>query len=195
MPGASSGDLVPVELELDIKSAAPPWECGTLLEEARYVLANQEEGDLMGGPRFEQLFRATGRLRVGDEVRDDQRRRAPDPAARRAPPRRRSAATCGSRRCFRAAARSACNNYPPRTDGKPTFNEGYVFEGDGELIPARVVEAPWLDQVEPKGQNASVVLETDARDDAHRRRDGALDVPRDGSADDPAAVQPPAGHR
>ena len=56
--GAGTGELAAVaELELDIKSAAPPWECGTLLEEARYVLANQEEGDLMGGPRFEQLFR------------------------------------------------------------------------------------------------------------------------------------------
>ena len=34
--------------------------------------------------------------------------------------------------------------YPPATDGKPTFNEGYLFDGDGELVPARVVQAPWL---------------------------------------------------
>jgi hypothetical protein len=32
--------------------------------------------------------------------------------------------------------------YPPRPDGEPTFNEGYIFDGDGDLIPARVVEAP-----------------------------------------------------
>ena len=36
--------------------------------------------------------------------------------------------------------------YPPRPDGQPTFNEGYLFDGDGGLIPARVVEAPWLTQ-------------------------------------------------
>ena len=58
---------MPIELEYDIRSAAPPWESGTLLEVAGRVLATQEEGDLMGGPRFEQLFRATGTLRVGDD--------------------------------------------------------------------------------------------------------------------------------
>ena len=34
--------------------------------------------------------------------------------------------------------------YPERDDGLPTYNEGYVFEGDGALIPAWVVDAPWL---------------------------------------------------
>src|SRR5205807_10516636 len=62
-----SGEVVPIELEYDIRSAAPPWESGSLLEVAGRVLATQEEGDLMGGPRFEQLFRATGALRVGDD--------------------------------------------------------------------------------------------------------------------------------
>jgi hypothetical protein len=64
-PGGE-GTPVPVELEVDIRSAVPPYEPGTLLEEAGRVLATQEEGALMGGPRFEQLFRATGRLRVGE---------------------------------------------------------------------------------------------------------------------------------
>src|SRR4030095_12072058 len=34
--------------------------------------------------------------------------------------------------------------YPPRPDGEPTFNEGYLFTGEGALIPARAVQAPWL---------------------------------------------------
>ena len=50
--------------------------------------------------------------------------------------------------------------YPPRPDGEPTFNEGYLFDGDGDLIPARVVEAPWLTQLQPLGEDVSVVLET-----------------------------------
>ena len=29
MPGMGGGDEVPVELEVDIRSAAPPWESGT----------------------------------------------------------------------------------------------------------------------------------------------------------------------
>src|SRR3979490_1525599 len=50
--------------------------------------------------------------------------------------------------------------YPPRPDGQPTFNEGYLFDGDGDLIPARVVEAPWLTMLQPLGEDVSVVLET-----------------------------------
>ena len=51
--------------------------------------------------------------------------------------------------------------YPPRPDGQPTFNEGYLSStGDGELIPARVVEAPWLTRLQPLGEDVSVVLET-----------------------------------
>ncbi len=52
--------------------------------------------------------------------------------------------------------------YPPRPDGRPTFNEGYVFEGDGELVPARVAQAPWLTELRPPlGRDVSLVLETD----------------------------------
>ncbi len=50
--------------------------------------------------------------------------------------------------------------YPPRTDGKDTYNEGYVFEGDGGLVPARVVSAPWLTTLTPTGEDVSCVLET-----------------------------------
>jgi hypothetical protein len=50
--------------------------------------------------------------------------------------------------------------YPPRDDGKPTFNEGYLFDGEGELIPAWVARAPWLHTLEPSGEDVSVVLET-----------------------------------
>jgi len=49
---------------------------------------------------------------------------------------------------------------PPRSDGEPTFNEGFVFNGDGSLIPARVVEAPWLTRLQPVGEDVSLVLET-----------------------------------
>jgi len=50
--------------------------------------------------------------------------------------------------------------YPPRPDGQPTFNEGYIFTGDGPLIPARVVEAPWLTRLQALGEDVSLVLET-----------------------------------
>jgi hypothetical protein len=159
-PGVDAGSPVPVEMEMEIRSAVPPWEGGTLLEEARLVIATQDEGDLMGGPRFEQLFRATGSLKVGDEAHE---LRGGGLRIRRQGIRRLAtfrghawqSSVFPSGRAFGHCV------YPPRTDGKPTFNEGFIFEGDGALIPARVVEAPWLRTLKPSGDDASVVLETD----------------------------------
>ena len=51
--------------------------------------------------------------------------------------------------------------YPPRGDGKDTYNEGYLFDGDGDLIPARVVQAPWLRTLSPAGEEVACVLETE----------------------------------
>jgi hypothetical protein len=159
-PGEDPGSAVPVELDMEIHSALPPWEGGTLLEEAGRVLATQDEGALMGGPRFEQLFRTTGRLRVGDEVHE---LRGGGLRIRRQGIRR-----LGTFRghvwqssVFPSGRGFGLCLYPPRDDGKPTFNEGFLFAGDGELIPARVIEAPWLRRMIPQGQDVSVVLETE----------------------------------
>lgn len=50
--------------------------------------------------------------------------------------------------------------HPPPPDGHETYNEGYLFTGDGELIPAKVVQAPWLTKLGTNGQDVSVVLES-----------------------------------
>jgi hypothetical protein len=159
IPGFSTGPEVPVAFELDLRAAAPPWESGSLLEEAALVLATQEEGDLMGGPRFEQLFRAEGVVRVGD---DELPIRGGGLRVRRTGVRRLAtfwghawqSAVFPSGRAFGHCV------YPPRADGKPTFNEGFLFEGSGELIPARVVKAPWLTTLTSEPEDVSVVLET-----------------------------------
>ena len=150
---------VPVEAEIDIIAAVPPWENGALLPEAKRVLDEQDEGALMGGPRFEQLSRATGTVRIGE------REFAIDAGALRV--RRQGVRRLGT---FRGHAwQSALFPdgrgfgyivYPPREDDLPTYNEGYTFDGDGELIPAWVVEAPWLRRLRPRDEDVSVVLET-----------------------------------
>jgi prepilin-type processing-associated H-X9-DG protein len=156
---------VPVQFELDIRSAVPPWENGALLPEAAKVLAEQEEGALMGGPRFEQLSRATGTLQVGDELHEIRggALRVRRQGIRRLPTFRGHAwqsALFPSGRGFGYIV------YPPRDDGKPTYNEGYLFNGDGRLTPARVVQAPWLRTMQPSGQDVSVVLETESGETA-----------------------------
>lgn len=156
---AESGS-VPVELDLDIRSAVPPWENGGLLREAARVLAEQEEGALMGGPRYEQLFRMTGHLRVGDEERELS---GGGLRIRRQGVRRlaRFWGHAWQSSVFPSGRAFGYITYPPRDDGVPTYNEGYLFDGDGALVPARVVEAPWLRRMQPRGQRFHVVMETD----------------------------------
>jgi hypothetical protein len=150
---------VPVMAEIDIVAAAPPWENGTLLAEARRVLEEQDEGALMGGPRYEQLSRATGTLRVGD---DEHRI---DGGALRV--RRQGVRRLGTFRghawqsaLFPSGRGFGYIAYPARDDGLPTYNEGYLFDGDGGLVPAWVVDAPWLRRTRHRGEDVSVTLAT-----------------------------------
>ena len=149
---------VPVEVEIDLRSAVPPWENGGLLAEAKRVLDEQDEGALMGGPRFEQLAHATGTARIGDDEHriDGAALRIRRQGIRRLPTFRGHAwqsALLPSGRAFGYIV------YPPRDDGLPTYNEGYLFDGDGALVPATVVEAPWLRRLQKSGEDVSVVLE------------------------------------
>jgi hypothetical protein len=156
-PGGGAG--VPVEIDIELASAVPPWENGALLPEAKRVLDTQDEGALMGGPRYEQVARATGVIRIGDiEHRIDG-------GALRI--RRQGVRQLGTFRghawqsaLFPSGRAFGYIVYPPRDDGLPTYNEGYLFDGDGDLIPARVVDAPWLRRMQPDGEDVSVALET-----------------------------------
>lgn len=154
------GATIPVVLDVELRPAAPPWLNGALLPEAKRVLDTQEEGDLMGHPwRFEQLCRARGTLRVDGqtyEISGGANRVRRQSIRREAKLRGHAwqAALFPSGKGFSYIA------YPERKDGKSTYNEGYVFLGDGQLIPARVVDAPWLRRLVPSGEAVPCVLET-----------------------------------
>jgi len=154
------GDLVPVRADVEIRGALPPWMNGALLPEAKWILENQEEGYLMGHPwRFEQLCRATGVLQIGDE-----RITIGGSANRiRRQSIRRTATLWGhawQAAIFPSGKGFAYITYPERKDGKATFNEGHVFLGDGELVPARAVDPPWLTSLAARGQDVSFGMET-----------------------------------
>ena len=159
LPG--QGEPTPVEFDIELRPAVPPWMNGSLRADALHVMETQEEGPLMGHPwRFEQLCRATGRIRVGDESWEI------DGSANRIRRQsiRRTATLWGhawQASVFPSGRGFGYITYPPRKDGKATYNEGYVFDGDGPLMPARVVQAPWLRVLEPRGEDVSCVLETD----------------------------------
>ena len=63
--GRKDGPLVDLQFQVEAKLAVPPWVQGALQADASSGLKTSIEGDLMGGPRYEQLFRATGAVRVG----------------------------------------------------------------------------------------------------------------------------------
>jgi hypothetical protein len=160
MPGAGAGEQLPVRAEIDIRPAAPPWENGSTSEEARHVLSTQEEGWLMGYPwRFEQLCRASGTITVGGEQHrlDGGANRIRRQSIRRLAKLRGHVWQAG---LFPDGRGFGYIVYPPHDDGHPTYNEGYVFDGDGALIPARVVRAPFLRTLTPRGEDVSLVLET-----------------------------------
>lgn len=158
LPG--KGPAVEVEFQIETTMAVPPWIQGSLLREAAAMLASGVEGGLMGGPRYEQLFRARGMLRIGDEVHDFT---GSGLRIRRQGVRRIEGfwGHCWQSALFPGGRAFGYIAYPPRPDGQPSYNEGYVFEGDGELIPARVVQAPWLGKLCASGDDVSVVLETE----------------------------------
>ena len=65
--GVTGGEPLDVDINIDLRSAAPPWECGSLHPDVWRILETQDEGALMGGPRFEQLCWASGSVRIGED--------------------------------------------------------------------------------------------------------------------------------
>ena len=157
--GRKTGPLVDVAFDVEATLAVPPWVQGALDAQSRTQLQKSVEGDLMGGPRYEQLFRARGALTVGGDRHSFS---GSGLRIRRQGVRKLEGfwGHCWQSALFPSGRAFGYIAYPPRPDGQPTFNEGYVFSGDGELIPARVVEAPWLRRLQPLGEDVSVVLET-----------------------------------
>ncbi len=159
-PGQGGGEEVAVRAEIDLRPVAPPWENGSMSEEAHRVLTTQDEGGLVGVPwRFEQLCRATGTVTVGERTYtlDGGADRIRRQGVRRLGAFRGHAWQAG---LFPSGRGFGYQIFPPRKDGLATYNEGYVFTGDGDLIPARVVSAPWLRELRPSGEDVSVVIET-----------------------------------
>ena len=82
--GSKDGPMVDISFDVEAKMAVPPWVQGALLTDAGDQLKTSIEGDFMGGDRYEQLFRAVGRVTVdgGKEHRLHRQRSANSPPGR-----------------------------------------------------------------------------------------------------------------
>jgi len=159
-PGFKSDKREPLKFVIDCETAVPPWVQGTMSTDAAKRMAEKTvEGEFMGGERLEQLCRVSGKITFSGKER------AFKGGALRI--RRRGVRKitgfwghCWQSAVFPSGKAFGYIAYPPRPDGKPSYNEGFVFLGEGELIPARVAEAPWLTHIQFKGEDVSLVLET-----------------------------------
>lgn len=156
----STRPRVPVEITVDLTMVVPPWIQGEMGEKAKELMANgSAEALAMGGNRYEQLFRATGTFRAGDEEFDFtasglriHRQGVRDTGDFRG--------HCWQSAVFPSGKAFGYIAFPDYPDGTPSYSEGFVFDGE-QMLPAAVVEAPWLDVFKPEGGEASLVLETE----------------------------------
>jgi hypothetical protein len=148
---------VDVAFDVEATMAVPPWYPGQFSTSAKSAFDQGVEGSFISA-RYEQLFRAEGTFRVGDH----QTRFSGGGLRIRRQGRRNSTELWGH--CWQAALFPsgrgfAYNAFPPRPDGTPSYNEGYVFDA-GEMVAATALTAPWMHVFEPSGGDVSLSLAT-----------------------------------
>lgn len=146
-----------VSFAIEMRPAVPPLVSGTLTAESRAMMQG-EQGSFLS-PRFEQLCRATGWLQIDGERRafNGQILRIKRQGVRKFEG---FWGHCWQSALFPSGKAFGVNVYPPRDDGQPNFNEGFIYDGDGPLIPARAIESPWLRKFQTGGEDVPLVLET-----------------------------------
>lgn len=142
----------PLIFEIDMEMAVPPW--------GQIVSGDDAEAGFMGvGYRFEQLFRARGTVEL-----DGERREISGTGLRihRQSVRQLEGFTghCWQSALFPDGRAFGYIAYPPRDDGTPSYNEGYIWDGK-RMVAARVADAPWLRRIAPEGLDVSLVLESE----------------------------------
>lgn len=158
-PIPDESQLLQADLGIDVAMtmAAVPWIPGSLLPEAAEALGG-EQGDFMS-PRYEQLFRCEGSLRIDGR---EQAFRGNGLRIRRTGFRAFSgfAGHCWQSAIFPSGKGFGLNIYPPRDDGQPSYAEGFVLDADGTRTPARPIDVPWLRRLVTGGESVGFVLET-----------------------------------
>ncbi len=145
-----------VELNIHMQMAVPPWIQGTLVADAAEAMQG-EQGKYMS-PRYEQLCRMTGDLRVNDEHYSF---KGQGLRIRRQGYRKFAGfwGHCWQSCLFPSGRGFGMNIFPPRP-GVKSYAEGFIFNADGELIPALPVAVPWLKRLQPNGDDVSLELQT-----------------------------------
>jgi prepilin-type processing-associated H-X9-DG protein len=153
------GPRVDVEIHVELTMVVPPWIQGEMGERARALLEDGKEGLFMGGDRYEQLFTSTGSFRVGDDSIDftGTGLRIHRQGVRNTEEFR---GHCWQTAVFPSGKAFGYIAFPDNDDGTQSYREGFVFDGD-RMLPATVVDAPWMTKFEPSGGSVPLVLESE----------------------------------
>jgi len=153
--------LAPLRFTIDARPVVPPWIQGTMSGDA----ASRMQGDsgealAMGGDRLEQLCRVEGvvnydgvdRPFTGGALR-----------IRRAGIRKLDefVGHCWQSAVFPSGKGFGYIAYPGKDGAEYSYNEGYVYLGEGELIPARAVQSPWLRRYRFSGEDVGCVMQAE----------------------------------
>jgi prepilin-type processing-associated H-X9-DG protein len=152
------GPRVDVEVHVDMTMAVPPWIQGEMGERARALLEGGKDGLFMGGDRYEQLFTATGTFRAGDDTLDF------SGSGLRIHRQGIRDTTEFAGHCWQSAVFPSGKAFGyiafADTGVDEAYREGFVY-ADGRMLPATLVEAPWMTKFEPHGGAVPLVLESE----------------------------------
>ncbi len=150
-----AGPRAPVEVDLQLTMAMPPWVQGDFAED----LPGRDTGlTFIGIPRFEQLYRASGSITV------DGVQRSLEATGLRT--HRYGARTLVKMRghswltaLFPSGRAFGSMKFPDPVNGGDLFREAWVSGSDG-LVGARLIDSPWLTRLDCTGETWSVQLDT-----------------------------------
>jgi hypothetical protein len=162
LAGTSGDRRVEVEVDVAMVMAVPPWIRGEMSDTARATLAGTDEAQFIGGVgglNCKQLFRARGRLRVGSEESEFTATglRVHRKGVRHTQDFR---GHCWQSALFPSGRAFEALSFPDHTDGTPSYNEGFVFDGE-HIHPAQVTASPWMTTFQPHGGDVSLSLDSD----------------------------------
>lgn len=151
---------VPVHFEVDTSMVAPAWLQGSMVEGGLGVVTAY-----IGGERYEQLFRASGKLVVGGREyhingfgnRTHRYGTRDLSASTKVPP---MMGHVWGAAVFPDGSAFGLQVFPNR-DSSILWGEAYILSG-GLQLPARIVKAPWLQHYRPFGEHIEIILETHA---------------------------------
>ena len=150
-PANRTPGTVALAYELELNSVCPPWFQGSL----------GGKDYVPGENRFEQLHRVTGTVSIegketpfsGGALRIHRK------GANRTPQGHFFGHVWHSA-FFPSGRAFGFIHYYPYPDGKPKFCEGWAIEEDGQMVPAEILDRPWLQTSQVHDDTFSFIIRT-----------------------------------